>query len=458
MLDRLPVRVRLTLWYVLLMAVTFAVFGVLLYVLFQRSLMSTLDGSLQIAVSQTSAGFDVGEDLAENGRLIFENAGAPIAAGFGMRMIGLDGTVWDTFGARAAAWGPTVQGYSTQRADDEFGWRAYTEPILDKNGNAVGWMQAAQSLESVTDTLQDFRDQLLWGIPLILLLAGLGGYFLADRALRPIANVTDMAQEITAHDLSRRLDYQGPADEIGRLAHTFDGMLERLQSAFRRERRFTSDAAHELRTPLTVLKGQIEVTLSRPRRPEEYETKLQELAAHVERLIRLSNALLFLSGSDQNQLSWQPAPLNLTAVLEVIVEQIRTLASEKRLAVKTKLPPQLPVYGDTDPLTRLFLNLLDNAVKYTPPGGEIAIEAVNEPNQAKVVIHNSGPGIPPEHLPHLFERFYRADADRSRETGGSGLGLAIAREIVRLHGGEIVVHSEAGQGVTFTVRLPSSHS
>jgi len=455
---QMPMRLRLTLWYVLLMAITFTAFGVFLFARFQSSLMDTLDASLQVTVSQTVSSFDPEEDLAETGRLAFEKTGANPTAGFTMRLVSAEGVVWDTYGNSPAVWGRTDSGYTTQKgveagADE---WRVLTQPILAKDGTVLGWMQAAQSLEAVTEILQDFGDQLLLGMPLVLLLAGLGGYFLANRALRPIQHIATTAQEITAHDLSRRLEYRGPADEIGQLARTFDGMLERLQEAFRRERRFTGDAAHELRTPLTVLKGQIEVTLSRPRKREEYANKLQELGTQVDRLIRLSNALLFLSRSDQNQLAWEPAPLNLGELLPVIVEQIQPLAQERGLALEANIPTDLPTYGDTDHLTRLFLNLLDNAVKYTPPGGQITIGATRDPARTGIVIHNTGPGLAPEHLPSLFDRFYRADSDRSSETGGTGLGLAIAREIVRLHGGEIGVASMPGEGVKFTVHLPNS--
>jgi signal transduction histidine kinase len=174
----------------------------------------------------------------------------------------------------------------------------------------------------------------------------------------------------------------------------------------------------------------------------------------VDRLIRLSNALLFLSRSDQNQLAFEPAPLNLGELLDVIVEQLRPLAEEKGLVMEGNIPSDLHAYG-TDHLTRLFLNLLDNAVKYTPVGGQIKIGAFSNAARMEIVIHNTGPGISPEHLSSLFERFYRVDADRSSETGGTGLGLAIAQEITRLHGGEISVESEAGEGVKFTVYLPT---
>jgi heavy metal sensor kinase len=291
-----------------------------------------------------------------------------------------------------------------------------------------------------------------------LLFAGLGGYFLANRALRPIRRITDTAQKITAQDLSRRLAYRGARDEISSLASTFDQMLERLQASFERERRFTGDAAHELRTPLTVLKGQIEVALSRRRDRVTYEKILRELSPQVERLIRLSNGLLFLSRSDQQQLPFEPVELNLQEWLEILLEQFEPLAREKGLEIRTNLPAELPVYGDSDHLIRLFLNLLENALKYTPTAGQITITALKAPGEVQVMIHNTGPGIPQEHLPHLFDRFYRVEADRSSQTGGNGLGLAIAREIVRLHRGDIEVQSEPGQGMTVTVYLPVGHS
>jgi heavy metal sensor kinase len=366
------------------------------------------------------------------------------------------GDVWDIYGAArsVSAWGEV----GAQSFIQKNNWRIYSQPILDSKGQAIGWVQAAQALDSVNETVRGLRDQLLLGIPLLIIFAGLGGYFLAGRALRPIDQITKTAQGITAQDLSKRIDYHGSMDELGRLAQTFDQMLARLQSSFERERRFTSDTAHELRTPLTVLKGQIDVTLSRARSTSEYENKLRELSTHVDRLIRLSNALLFLSRSDQNQLVFEPVSVNLRDLLEVLVEQFRLLAQEKSLKLTAMIPDSLTVYGDGDHLIRLFINILENALKYTPPDGQITITTLEGPAYTVITIHNTGPGISREHLPHLFERFYRVDADRSSRTGGSGLGLAIAHEIVNRHGGKIEAQSSPGQGVTISVRLPLSNS
>ncbi len=457
-LNRLPIRARLTLWYVLLMAMTFAVAGGYLLIRFQNSLMNSVDSALQIAASQSVTAI---ED--DDGNLPFQQDDVsdyiPERANlnFALRVLSPDGLVIDTRGQteNISNWGPMEPGYRTvsSLSEDEL-WRVYSQPILAFDQTPAGWVQVAQSLNTVNDTLQDFRDQLFLVIPFVLLLAGFGGYFLAGRTLRPIDRITRTAAEIEASDLSRRLAYQGPDDEIGRLARTFDHMLERLKTAFERQRSFIADAAHELRTPLTVLKGQIEVTLSHSRSEEDYKNTLQDLASQVERLIRLSNALLFLSRSDQNQLSWEPEQINLGELLTVVIEQMQPLAEENRITLNSEISHEIQFTGDKDHLIRLYLNLLDNAVKYTPPGGDVKVQTKVNKTEIQIVIHNDGPGIPKEHLRFIFDRFHRVDSDRSSETGGTGLGLAISSEIARLHGGWIDVKSEPGQGTTFIVCFP----
>lgn len=460
---RIPVRVRLTLWYVFLMALTFTALVIYLTVRFQISLRNSIDQSLQQTVSKTIASLDQA-NFQQTNTLSFdivEKSGIN-SAGFAMRLISAQGAVWDTFGQvqNLISWGETKEGFTTQKGkfDEDDEYRVFSQPVLDSDNQTIAWIQAAQSVSPINETLQDLQEQVLFGIPVILIFAGIGGYFLADRALRPIKQITNTAQQITAKDLSRRLEYKGAKDEIGDLAETFDQMIGRLQSSFDRERRFTGDAAHELRTPLTILKGQIDVTLSRPRNSAEYEKKLQELSVQVDRLIRLSNALLFLSRSDQNQISFERRRMNLRELLEVLIEQIQPLADEKKIQVITNFQDELHAYGDNDHLIRLYMNLFENALKYTPSGGQITVTGTNDSDTLTIAIHNTGSGISQEHLPHLFERFYRVDSDRSSQTGGSGLGLAIAQDIARLHGGEIIAQSEAGEGVTISLRLPAANS
>jgi len=456
----LPIRIRLTLWYVLLLAVTFALLSIYLIYRVQNSLIATVDNSLKVNVDKTIAALDEEEDFRETGILTFDivEKSKIRPSRFAMRVVSPQGDVWDDYGEiqNLSDWGTLQTGYATRigNVDEDDEWRILTQPVTDSNNEIIAWVQAAQSMASINESMQDLQEQVVWAIPLILIFAGLGGYFLADRALGPIKQITNTAQEITAQGLSQRLAYQGPADEIGQLAATFDQMLTRLQVSFERERQFTSDAAHELRTPLTVLKGQIEVTLNRSRTPAEYDGKLQELLVQVDRLIRLSNALLFLSRSDQHQLSWNPTQVNLRELLDALIEQIQPLAQDKGLSINTSIPDKLSVYGDSDHLISLFMNLLDNALKYTPAGGQIKVEADNGTRDVQVRIYNTGAGISSQHLQYLFNRFYRVEADRSSQIGGSGLGLAIAQEIVRLHHGEILVENKSGQGVTFSVRLP----
>lgn len=453
----LPIRWRLTLWYLLAFALILLAFAAFLYVQLQRSMLAQVDGAMQLAVSQSLINID-----ADNGRLAFQNienlpdAGAQFRqSSLTLFLLAADGRVWDTLGRsqNAPAFTPGGHGFATiPYQGDE--WRVYSQDV--NKGGVRGWVQVVRSLEPVQETLDQLFTLLLWGSGGVLVLAGLGGYMLAGRALRPVDNITRTAQAISGSDLGRRIGYTGPADEVGRLAATFDGMLDRLQAAFARERRFTGDAAHELRTPLTALKGRIEVTLSQPRSPAAYAETLADMGEQVERLIHLSNDLLFMARLDQGERPLQPEPVDLRDFLDALLEQVTPLAAAKQIELHAAIPDNLAIQGDVDLLIRLFLNLLDNAIKYTPENGRVAITARREGSQAAITITDTGPGIPAEHLPHLFERFYRVEDARTRHnvTSGSGLGLAIAHEIAQAHGGSIQVESQNGTGAQFTVNLP----
>ena len=462
MINRLGLRVRLTLWYVLLMGLTLCLFSGFLYVRLQATMLNSIDVQLSVAVSQAVATLD-----DEDGEPAFEDPDYALVGSTGFKhsdfallLFRSDGSLQGGLGDYEEV--PPVVSLSLDYVTlegDESSWRVHTRPI--KQGQRVmGWLQVAHSLSLVDETLASMRYQLLLGLPLVLLLAGAVGIFLADRALRPITAITRTAQEIGASDLARRIEYQGAADEVGRLANTFDHMLERLQQAFLKERRFTADAAHELRTPLTVLKGKIEVALSRRREKiEYYEQKLYDLGEHVDRLIRLSSDLLMLSRFDQlgneDQQQKLSERVNLTDTLHATADFMQPLAEEKSQTVSLDLPPTLILHGDEDNLVRLFLNLVENAIKYTPAGGQISVQAETNNHEIRVAIQDTGPGIPPEHIPHLFERFYRVDNDRSRATGGSGLGLSLAHQIAQQHQGRIEVQSTVGEGSIFTVYLPT---
>jgi heavy metal sensor kinase len=306
-----------------------------------------------------------------------------------------------------------------------------------------------QELEAIRWTLQ-----IAIVLELVLLVVGLV-LLLNTQIFAPLQRMADKMRTIAAGDLSQRIGHVDPMNEIGGLANTFDHMIDKLQAAFDREKRFTADASHELRTPLTALKGRIGVTLTRPRSPEEYQRTLRKLEEEVDRLARLSNDLLFLARLEQNRLPPHLEEQEFSDLLHAIVDQMLPLAEGKGIRLVEQISPDLAVQGDADHLIRLFINLLDNAIKYTPRGGQIRIQADRNGGKVRTAISDTGPGISPEHQAQVFDRFYRAEADRSRSSGGAGLGLAIAAEIARAHRGSIEVQSKLEQGTTFSVYLPA---
>lgn len=304
----------------------------------------------------------------------------------------------------------------------------------------------------------NLRRQMLLGVPIVLALLGIGGFILANRALRPLAQITQTAQRVhLSGDLSQRINYQGSEDELGRLAMMFDEMLYSLQRTFEREQRFNADVSHELRTPLTAMKGRLSVALSQSRSAEDYEATLRAFDQEVDRLIRLSSDLLLLSRLEQGSLKGESERLDLGELLGAIADQVQPLADLKTIHFHLTTAPGLMVQAQPDHLIRLFLNLLDNAIKHTPEGGKVTLATPQVNDRVQVTISDTGCGIPPEHLPHVFERFYRVESDRSRRTGGAGLGLAIACELAQLYGGSISVESIQNLGTKFVVTLPLVH-
>lgn len=446
---RQTVRLRLTLWYLGILALILALLGAYVYLLQGHNLMEQVDSGLKAAA----------EMEAETSLEDFENPSAHSGGGLGsgdfvVRLVSANGEVLEGVGPfrRVPVWLPDGEDYGTLEGQ-RVRWRVYSRPV-QTTGGQTAWLQAAQSLTATDQALASLLRQLLLGAPIALLLAGIGGHFLANRALAPIGRMTRTAQQITASDLSRRIDHHGPADELNELASTFDRMLERLEHAFARERRFVADVSHELRTPLTALKGRIQVTLSRRRTANEYEETLRELEQEVDRLTRLSTDLLLLARMDRGALPPRHEELELETLLEAVIDQVRPLAQARELELDGVLQPGLQLQGDADQLIRLFLNLLDNAIKYTDAGGRVTVSARRLNGKAEVEVADTGKGIAGQDVERIFDRFYRGEVSRARATGGYGLGLSIAYEIVRAHGGNIGVESEEGRGSTFTLTLP----
>lgn len=460
-LRRPPLRLRITAWYVLVLAVSALIVGGFFYLELHRSLYATVDLSLRAAASQAAATIEAEKSApslmkeANDIDVVVRNRGH---INFAVRLLTRSGNLAEGHGAYRSGpkWPNPVEGFSTVGGRGG-SWRVLTEPVVAQEKPGLGWIQVAQPISYITDALRRLRTVLLLAIPLMLLLAGAGGVLLVHEALRPLSAVTATAQSISSSDLSRRIAYAGPEDELAQLSRTFDRMLDRLEQGFELERRFTADASHELRTPLTALKGQIDVALSKERSAPEYREILGWLAKEADRLIRLGNDLLLLSRIDLPRGRSQALVINLTDLLQATLDQIAPLAEQKGIRIEG--PPEegaIEVRGDFDQLVRLFLNILDNAVKYTPPKGEIRLSmARSSPERVVVTIANTGAGFSAVEAERVFERFYRLSSDRSRGSGGSGLGLSIAREIARAHKGDVYASSRPGELTTFTVELPA---
>ena len=452
--GRRTLRLRLTLWYVAVLALSTGIIAVLFYVGLEAALMDQLDrGVRETAV--TEARTSVGDFLPAGGEPAPEDAASESM----IRVLAAGGDILGGAGAFRvpAATGRPGAGFATVAAPGSAAaWRVYSQAVTLPTGEPA-WLQTGRSLAATEAALSRLRRALLLGLPLMLVLAAAGGLFLAGRALAPIDHMATAAERITGSDLSGRMGPQA-SEELERLGAAFDRMLERLEQAFRQERRFVSDVSHELRTPLTALRGRIEVTLTRPRSRPEYEETLRSLETEVERLTRLSEDLLLLARLDRGAITPRRERVDLTGLLATVAGQVRPLAEARAQLLAEHVEPGLALIGDPDQLIRLFFNLLDNAVKFTGDGGRIGITGRRDAAAVAVEVSDSGAGIAPEHVDKVFDRFYRAEESRARATGGHGLGLAIAGEIARAHGGTLSVTSRPGHGSTFAVTLPAEET
>jgi len=293
------------------------------------------------------------------------------------------------------------------------------------------------------------------GFPVALLLAGFGGYALARQALAPVDAMTHKAERISAERLNQRITVENPKDELGKLATVFNSMLSRLEAAFNQLRRFTADASHELRTPLTAIRSVGEVALQDQRSLAEYRDVIGSMLEEVDRLTRLVESLLVLSRADAGQVQLQRADISLLALAQEATALVEVLAEEKGQRIAVEGDARAVVSVDRLILRQAIVNLVDNAIKYSPAESLISVQArPSDNNHAILEVTDQGPGVPPEHRSHIFDRFYRMDAARAREWGGAGLGLSIARWAVEAHGGEIGLRSEGARGSTFWIRLP----
>jgi heavy metal sensor kinase len=316
-------------------------------------------------------------------------------------------------------------------------------------------IQVAEPMDDFYEAMDRFKWMVLLLSPLVIVLASAGGYWLSGRALAPVDKITRAAQEINSSNLTKRLDVPKSGDELQRLSQTLNSMLERLEASFNRITQFTADASDELRTPLALMRTTTEVSLRTSQTVADYRQAQQEVLVELEKTSSLVEELMLLARTDAGVETLQRAPVNVAECLRDACKDGQILAEAKQVKFVEEIDAQeFFVEGDSQALHRLFLILLDNAVKYTPPGGSVSVGLRQNNGSAIAEFRDTGIGIPAVDLPNIFDRFYRADKARSREFGGVGLGLSIARWVAEAHKGSIEVQSTPGKGSLFLVRLP----
>ena len=467
------IRVRLTLWYAILLGLPLVAFASISYYAFARALVSGTDRFIGEALGAFT------RELGAERRSGLRSGEAMRSTISEVRFRELHILITDSAGTVVARGDPEIGGGRTNDLPDESLHQALrktgpiTEPISFRLRGVDGdhlvraqplhveghqyTLTGRYPLREAEQMMASVSRMFLVAIPLLILASAISGYFLAYRSLAPVTSMAAHAAEITASNLHERLPVSG-GDELVRLARVINDLLDRLETSFEQQRRFMADASHELRTPTAIVRTEADVTLSRPSRTsEEYRASIGIMKDAALRLTRIVEDLFLLARADAGHLVVQQSPLYLEDVVDGAARGVRHLADARGVRVQLGNLVEAPIRGDADLLGRILLNLLDNAIKHAPSGGTVTIGMARENDTVTVSVVDSGPGIPPEAVGRLFERFFRVEPSRPRhedgDRGGAGLGLAIARRIAEAHGGRLELVSSRPGHTEFRLTL-----
>jgi len=458
-------RFRLTAWYAGLLAGALLVFGVSIYLGLERYLTSELQRTLiersRSMGSQLFAGYPT-KGAEWLSREITE-AYAPEVNGYFLRISRADGSIVYVSGApKDNSFDPSRIPLPVERRQKEYsrqvesrdGYRLVVGGVVLAGPDGTQyWIESGLSDRRIEDVLHGLSETLAVYMPLIVLLAVVGGYWLMRKSLSPVADITRHAEGITSTNLSERLPVIKTGDELERLSISLNHMIAGLENAFQHIARFSADASHELRTPLTILQLELEGIVQHPRLAPEIVDQIGSALEETHRLSRIVENLLIISRLDAGEACIEKVPLDLGELASSTADQMRLLAEEKSVSLRCDVSQDVWIEGDKARLKQIIVNLTDNAIKYTPAGGQVTIAVRATEAGALLEVADSGVGISAEALPHVFERFYRTDKARSRDSGGAGLGLAIVKSICSAHNAEIRVVSVEGQGSRFIVQI-----
>ncbi len=454
---RLSIRLRLTLWITLAVAVVLTCFASLVYSMLRHALRQQTDRLLQASFGLLRG--DPRVDTAAPERLRYwieeyqehQNLLCAIYRPDGTLFAKTEGVAESSLPSPPPSTGerwvydetlPVIGRQRIMAERHRFGGQEYVVMLL-------------APLQATDGELAQVLRLLLGAGPAALLLSAGLAYWLARKALTPVDRIRRSADAITADRLDQRLAVANPHDELGLLTRTINAMIARLEASFAEIRRFTADASHELRTPLTALRSEVEVALRKQLSAAEHQQLLGSVLEELGRLSRLTDQLLALSRRDAGVEQIDAVAVELRSLVAGVADALQPLAVAKGLQLRLVGEAPIQLQGDPGRLRQVFINLLDNAIKYTPAGGTVTVQIGKRNLSAFVAVQDTGIGIPAEHLLHVFDRFYRVDKARTRAEGGTGLGLSIARSIVKAHGGDIEIASNPGQGTVCTVTLPA---
>jgi len=454
------IKFQFTLWYLLVLLALLTALSVGVYFYLSRSLHQNLDDALELRSMEISNTPPILESIWQGE--FQEELGEIVILYFysGNQLVnvsppGISISLSDEFIYQAINGKSSFTTIETAEGEES---RLLAVPThLNMPGLPLSTQPGAliigRSTKQIDQALHELVRTFAIAVPLALALAAGGGIFLARRALKPVDKIAQTAQKIGEGDLSQRINVN-TKDELGRLAATLNEMIGRLEKAFQRQKQFTSDASHELRTPLAVIEAESTLALQKERPPSDYRQSLEIVSREARRMSSLIDQLLTLARADAGKEQWNFAEVELGELISNLSTDVEILCQEKGLSFQLGQTQDLVVKGDEARLRELFMNLLDNAIRYTPAPGTVSLSLRREGQMAVVAIMDTGIGIQAEDIPFIFERFYRVGKSRSRAEGGSGLGLAICRHIAEAHGGKIEVESQVGAGSTFSVWLP----
>ena len=460
------IRFRLTVWYAGLLAGALLLFAISVYIGLKQYLIGNTSRTL--AEQSSSIGTELLNEVASKRAHWLdeeiEEAYAPEANAQFIRVTRADGTVVYVSGPPKDGTFDPVSVPRLKSSSDRNGWRkvplpggkalfikslAFTTP--DGTRYVV---ENGISYSEIENVLNGLLRLVALYLPFLVSIAGFGGYWLMRRALRPVDAITSRAEGITSTNLSERLPVIKTGDELERLSTSLNHMIARLEDAFQHIHRFSADASHELRTPLTILQLELEEIIQHPDLPPAIVDQIGSALEETQRLSRIVENLMAIARLDAGEVKMEKVLLDMGELVASTAEQMRLLADEKLLKLHCNIHPNVRVLGDQARLKQVVVNLIDNAIKYTPEGGMVTVRVQALDGKAQFEVVDTGLGISPEVIPHVFERFYRADKARSRDSGGAGLGLAIVKAICSAHRAEIEVCSQEGKGSRFRVELP----